>query len=500
MADKTYDIAIVGAGFSGPILAANIAEKGVKQGTGDRLRIALIEAGPHMEGPHRPGYGAPVRRRRITNLVGGDPAFHWDDGGARVVGGSSLHWQASAFLPYPIDYVHWQEETGVDRTPDKLLPGVEETRREFNVHEYPEEENTRGNRLFNEVATRMGYQTYRQQGARRNCIYCGFCAGAHMCRYDARSSTLGYVDKALKHGVDVLANTEVEKVLIEPKGKRGVASGLICRDAESTYEIQADHIIMACGFRKTPLLLMRSGYGPPEWAGNPITVVNPNIGKHIDGHPRIPGISAIFDEALGDGLVGSVRGYFIIHDDRPDALGRLLLRADLGGGAYPQTTALNRFAPEFGQAHKDWMKNKGILRTGSLNPSMAKATGRWSFDSRGSLVYSGDHSMVVRRAREGLEIAHGILTEMGAREITSKDIPARINSATRGSHLVGSCRAGTDPGTSVVNPYFESHDVDNLYICDASVIPRVTTGNTGTPQAAVTVFGAARIVERHFQR
>jgi choline dehydrogenase-like flavoprotein len=89
---------------------------------------------------------------------------------------------------------------------------------------------------------------------------------------------------------------------------------------------------------------------------------------------------------------------------------------------------------------------------------------------------------------------------MGAREITSKDIPARINSATRGSHLVGSCRAGTDPGTSVVNPYFESHDVDNLYICDASVIPRVTTGNTGTPQAAVTVFGAERIVERHFQR
>ncbi len=62
-----------------------------------------------------------------------------------------------------------------------------------------------------------------------------------MCRYDARSSTLGYVDKALKHGVDILANTEVEKVLIEAQGKRGVASGLICRDAESTYEIQADH-------------------------------------------------------------------------------------------------------------------------------------------------------------------------------------------------------------------------------------------------------------------
>lgn len=500
MPDQTYDVVIVGAGFSGPILAANIAEKGVQPGTGNRLRIALIEAGPHMEGLHRPGYGAPARRQRITNLVGLDPAFHWEDGGARVVGGSSLHWQASAFLPYPIDYVHWQEETGVDWTAANLHDAVEETRRAFNIHEYPEEVNTRGNRLFRQVAQRMGYEPFRQQGARRNCIYCGFCAGGHMCRYDARSSSLGYVDKALKHGVDILANTLVERVLIEAKGKRGIAKGLICRDAESTYEIRADHIMMACGVRKTPLLLMRSGYGPPEWAGNPITVVNPNIGKHIDGHPRIPGIRALFDETLGDGSEGSVRGYFLILDDRPDGLGRLLLRADLGGGAYPQTAALSGFAPEFGKQHKLWMKEKGILRTGSLNPAMAKASGRWSFDPKGNLVYSGDHSLVVRRAREGLEIAHSILTEMGARKITSKDIPARINQATRGSHLVGSCRAGTDPKTSVVNPYFESHDVDNLYICDASVIPRVTTGNTGTPQAAVTVFGAARMVERHFQR
>ncbi len=321
-----------------------------------------------------------------------------------------------------------------------------------------------------------------------------------MCRYDSRSSSLGYIDKALKHGVDILADTEVQRVIIEARGKRGVANGLICRDAESTYEIAADHIIMACGFRNTPKLLMRSGYGPPDWAGNPITVVNPNIGKHIDGHPRIPGISAIFDEPVGDGSVAAVRGYFLILDDRKDALGRLLIRADLGGGAYPQTAALNTWAPEFGKDHKRWMKGGGIFRTGTMNPAMAKGAGRWSFDPQGNLVYGGDHSVVIRRAHEGLEIAHGILTEMGASEITSKDVPARINSATRGSHLVGSCRAGTDPATSVVNPYFESHDVDHLYICDASVIPRVTTGNTGTPQAAVTVFGAARIVARHFQR
>ena len=45
MADKTYDVAIVGAGFSGPILAAKIAEQGVNPRNGNKLRVALVEAG-----------------------------------------------------------------------------------------------------------------------------------------------------------------------------------------------------------------------------------------------------------------------------------------------------------------------------------------------------------------------------------------------------------------------------------------------------------------------
>ena len=53
---------------------------------------------------------------------------------------------------------------------------------------------------------------------------------------------------------------------------------------------------------------------------------------------------------------------------------------------------------------------------------------------------------------------------MGARKITPIDIPVTLNSRTRGSRLVGACRAGIDPKVSVVNPYFESHDVDRLFV------------------------------------
>jgi choline dehydrogenase-like flavoprotein len=405
-----------------------------------------------------------------------------------------LHWQGSALLPFPIDYLHWQRETGVDWTEENFLPA------NFFIHEYPEAVNTRGNKLFYEVARQMGYDPHRQIGARSNCIYCGHCRTFVMCKYDSRSSTLAsYIPKAEKYGVDIVADTEVEKILIDVQGKRGVARGLICRGKASTYEMRADHIILACGSRKTPLLLMRSGYGPPEWEGNPTTLVNSNIGKHIDGHPGIPGISALFDESMGDGELRSIRGYFMIDDERTDGEGRLLFRSELGGGEIPEAAALNVFAPRFGRAHKKFMREKGIFRTGSLNPNVAKPSGRWSIDPKGQMVYGGDHSLTIRRAKQGLAMAHEILTKMGAREITSIDIPVDINPRTRGSRLVGACRAGIDPETSVVDSYFESHDVDNLFVCDNSVIPRVTTGPTGIPLATVAVFAAQRIVERHFQ-
>lgn len=189
----------------------------------------------------------------------------------------------------------------------------------------------------------------------------------------------------------------------------------------------------------------------------------------------------------------------MIDDERADGEGRLLFRSELGAGEVPEAAALNVFAPEFGRKHKQFMQEQGIFRTGSLNPTVAKPSGRWSIDPSGRMVYGGDHSLTIRRAKEGLAMAHEILTRMGARKITSRDIPVTLNPRTRGQRLVGACRAGIDSKTSVVNPYFESHDVENLFVCDNSVIPRVTTGPTGIPLATVAVFAAQRIVERHFK-
>ena len=49
-------------------------------------------------------------------------------------------------------------------------------------------------------------------------------------------------------------------------------------------------------------------------------------------------------------------------------------------------------------------------------------------------------------------------------------------------HLLGTCRMGNDPKTSVVNADHRTHDVPNLFLCDGSSF--VTSGR-GQPTMTI---------------
>jgi len=55
------------------------------------------------------------------------------------------------------------------------------------------------------------------------------------------------------------------------------------------------------------------------------------------------------------------------------------------------------------------------------------------------------------------------------------------------AHLLGTCRMGNDPRTSVVNKWCRSHDVSNLFICDGSVF---VTGAGVNPTLTVEALAA----------
>lgn len=64
------------------------------------------------------------------------------------------------------------------------------------------------------------------------------------------------------------------------------------------------------------------------------------------------------------------------------------------------------------------------------------------------------------------------------------------------SHQCGTARMGADPAASVVNADCRAHDLDNLYIVDASVLPTSAAVNPALTIAALALRAGAHIAER----
>ncbi len=66
-------------------------------------------------------------------------------------------------------------------------------------------------------------------------------------------------------------------------------------------------------------------------------------------------------------------------------------------------------------------------------------------------------------------------------------------------HLLGTCRMGNDPDSSVVDRFHRSHDVPNLFICDGSSL--VTSGR-GQPTMTIQAlaFRAAEYIAEFARR
>jgi hypothetical protein len=66
------------------------------------------------------------------------------------------------------------------------------------------------------------------------------------------------------------------------------------------------------------------------------------------------------------------------------------------------------------------------------------------------------------------------------------------------AHVCGTCRFGTDPKTSVLDPQNRAHNVENLYVVDASFFPSSAGLNPSLTVAANALRVAAHVNQIHF--
>jgi choline dehydrogenase-like flavoprotein len=101
----------------------------------------------------------------------------------------------------------------------------------------------------------------------------------------------------------------------------------------------------------------------------------------------------------------------------------------------------------------------------SLDPKVKDRHGRPALR-----VTYRDHDDDLATARFLQARAVEMMEAAGAEKVWREDVfPQAI-----GAHLLGTCRMGNDPDTSVVDRFHRSHDVPNLFICDGSSF--VTSG------------------------
>lgn len=92
-----------------------------------------------------------------------------------------------------------------------------------------------------------------------------------------------------------------------------------------------------------------------------------------------------------------------------------------------------------------------------------------------------------RLCRTWKRILHGL----GFRPVLFQAMDIRAT-----AHQVGTCRFGEDPRESVLDPYCKAHDLDNLYVVDASFMPSISAVNPSLTIMANAIRVGEHLLER----
>jgi choline dehydrogenase-like flavoprotein len=521
---ETVDFVVVGSGAAGGVIARELSQAG--------LTVLVFEQGPRLSpadfehdelkywflsGITSDPISSPQTFRKTPAEIaklprGPNPLMY-----ARLVGGSSNHYTANfwrfheidfhersvygsisgtAFADWPISYrelepyytkVDW--EVGVsglanaspfDPPRSKPYPmppmpvkssGVlmEAGARKLGLHPFP-------------APLAIASQPYRGRPA---CVHCGFCMGFG-CEARAKSSTLfTMIPEAEATGrCEVRTGSYVFRVETDSAGR---TTGVHYFDADRRQHFQkARAVVLSANGAETARLLLNSTSNRfPHGLANSSGMV----GKHLMFNQGA-GVHAVFEHEIND--YKSVQVTRILHDFY-DADPK---RGFYGGGGIdarinPQpglwAMAAGGELPTWGPEFKSRLEAfpRSTMSTGhctslpletnsvSLDPSVKDA---WGIPA--IRVTYKDHPDDLATSKFLQDRSYEIMEAAGAKKLWRE----QIDESSDAAHLLGTCRMGDDPKTSVVDKYHRTHDVPNLFLCDGSSF--VTSGR-GQPTMTI---------------
>ncbi len=136
-------------------------------------------------------------------------------------------------------------------------------------------------------------------------------------------------------------------------------------------------------------------------------------------------------------------------------------------------------------------RSRGTLRLASDDPTASPLIDFQYLADPGDLEVLAEGSELVREIMAGAAFGGSIKAEThpgaGLKGQALRD--AILNRATSVYHGVGTCRMGVDE-LAVVGPDLKVRGVEGLRVCDASIMPSITGGNTNAPAIMIGERGA----------
>ena len=303
-----------------------------------------------------------------------------------------------------------------------------------------------------------------------------------LCVNGARRSSLidAYLVPALAMGnLDLAADTLVARLLMRNRRTIGIE---VIHQGQTSFIEAACEVIVASGAIQTPKLLQQSGIGDRQClrdAGIDCVVHLPGVGENLQDHPLV---SLAWNAPSGAPISASAQAVAFLDcgssGTAPDAY---LLATEIptpsketgGGISWAIGTAL--LTPE----------SCGSVRVVDADPHHAPQI-RANYLSAGADLAILERALAVARQIGASKAMKGVASVSIAKPDSGADaVRNYIRSNTRsGWHLCGSCRMGDDD-LAVVDGQLRVHGVENLRICDTSVLPGVTRGNTMAPAIVV---------------
>ena len=518
-----YDVVIVGGGATGCVLAGRLAAN-------PQTSVLLLEAGPDYPDPaHIPDE---IKFGHTRFAEAQDSKHNWalrgtiteEQGLIHVAqgkvtgGGSSINGQAMQ-RGFPEDFDSWAALGNDEWSYDKVLPFFRKSERDLDI----QDNYCHGADGPMPVRRRQsGPWPAIQQAFHAACLQAGFGTtndknGLHPAGLGVspsnnldgvRMSTAMTHLGPVRHYLNLTVRGEafVRKIAV----KDGKAAGVEAESGGKVFHVEADRVVLSAGAIRSPHLLMLSGIGPEDQLqqfGIPtirhLAGVGQNLWNHLsaqvtfkvkDGislaadrdavhfslHYTAPGSSAVNDMVL--------RTTPVI-DERPEHVPGVRTRY-LTGDVPPEQAA--RISCTLGLPD-----GSGYVRLASADPGV-QPTFNYCY-----LQHRND----IRRVREGLRLAARLLDSDAYKDVAdhrihpADDILASDDALdlwirqTVGTarHVSGTCKMGPDGDPmAVVDQYCRVKGIQNLWVADASVMPRIL--RSGGAHATVIMIGE-RVVD-----